>query len=71
MDPCVVAYLLAPELFSGHCVNIAIEHRSELTMGMTVIDLLGVSGRAPNAQWIDGVDSAGVLALLERALSTN
>ncbi len=37
-DPCVIAYLLKPELFKGKHVNVAIETASELTRGMTVVD---------------------------------
>src|SRR5580704_11075821 len=48
-DPCVIAYLLAPELFHGSRVNVAIECESPLTLGMTVVDWRGVTGRAPNA----------------------
>jgi purine nucleosidase len=68
-DPCVIAYLLAPALFSGRPLNVAIEHQSELTMGSTVVDRRGVSGRAPNALWLDQVDAAGVLRLLRTVLA--
>ena len=36
-DPCVIAYLLKPELFQGRACNVTIECGSELTMGMTVV----------------------------------
>src|SRR5438094_759350 len=36
-DPCVIAYLLAPELFEGVEANVAIEIQSPLTLGMTVV----------------------------------
>jgi len=68
-DPCLIVYLLKPNLFAGRQVNIMIEHRSELTSGMTVVDVLGVTGRAPNALWIDEVDRDGVLRLMEEVLS--
>jgi len=68
-DPCVIAYLLAPDLFSGRHVNVAIEHRAELTMGCTVVDRRGVSGRPPNALWLDQVDATGVRRLLLKTLS--
>lgn len=56
-DPCVIAYLLEPDLFSGRRVNVRIETNSELTMGMTVVDWWGVTGLEPNAMVIRDVDA--------------
>lgn len=67
-DPCVIAYLLAPELFSGRFVNVEIETQSDLTRGMTVADWWSVSGRAPNATFIGDVDADGFFALLTERL---
>jgi purine nucleosidase len=47
-DATVIAYLLAPEIFSGRKVNIEVECSSALTRGMTVVDWWGVTGRIPN-----------------------
>lgn len=63
-DPCVIAWLLKPELFSGRDCNVEIETGSELTMGMTVVDWWGVTGRARNAHVIRDVDADGFFALL-------
>jgi purine nucleosidase len=63
-DPCVIAYLLAPELFSGRHVNVQIEISSELTMGMTVVDWWGVTGCEPNATVMREVDDSGFFDLL-------
>lgn len=63
-DPCVIAYLLQPELFSGRLVNVEIEVDSPLTRGMTVADWWGVTDRAPNALFIGDVDAEGFFALL-------
>jgi len=63
-DPCVIAFLLRPELFSGRHVNVEIETGSELTRGMTVADWWRVSGRAPNAFFMGDVDADGFFALL-------
>jgi purine nucleosidase len=68
-DPCVIAYLLAPHLFAGRQVNVAIEHQSDLTMGGTVVDYRGVTGRAPNALWLDQVDAPGVQRLVYDVLT--
>jgi purine nucleosidase len=63
-DPCVMAWLLKPELFSGRDVHVAIECESELTMGMTVVDWWGVTGKPPTAHVIKDIDSQGFFDLL-------
>jgi purine nucleosidase len=63
-DPCVIAYLLRPELFKGRHINVEIETQSELTMGMTVADWWGVTDRAPNALFIGSLDADGFYDLL-------
>jgi len=67
-DPCVIAYLLAPELFQGSRVNVAVECGSALTLGMTVVDWRGVSRRPVNATVLHTVDADGIYALLEARL---
>ena len=68
-DPCVIAYLLRPALFSGRYINVEIEIRSELTMGLTVADWWGVSGRPANAKFMRQVDADGFFALLSERLA--
>jgi purine nucleosidase len=68
-DPCVIAYLLMPELFAGRRVNVAIETESRLAVGMTVIDWGGRSGRPANAQVLDTADSDGIYRLLAERLA--
>lgn len=68
-DPCVIAWLLAPEMFSGRHVNVEIETASELTMGMTVVDWWGVTDRAVNALFLDGVDADALFALMTERLA--
>ncbi|MBM7066729.1 nucleoside hydrolase [Actibacterium sp. 188UL27-1] len=68
-DPCVIAYLLRPELFSGRYINVEIEVQSPLTRGMTVADWWGVTGRAPNATFIGDVDADGFFNLLTERIS--
>jgi purine nucleosidase len=63
-DPCVIAWLLRPELFSGRQINVVIETAGTYTTGMTVADWWGVSGRPANALFIGSVDDAGFFALL-------
>lgn len=68
-DPCVTAYLIRPDLFSGRQVNVQIETGSDLTMGMTVADWWGVTDRAPNAMFMGDLDADGFFALLTERLA--
>lgn len=63
-DPCVIAYVLNPALFSGRHINVAVETASELTMGMTVADWWGVTGRPENVTYIRDIDHEAFFALL-------
>lgn len=68
-DPCVIAWLLQPELFKGKRVNVEIETQSPLTRGMTVADWWDVTERAPNALFVGDVDADGFFALLHDRIS--
>nr|WP_010396726.1 nucleoside hydrolase [Paracoccus sp. TRP] len=63
-DPCTIAWLLKPDLFSGRFINVEIETQGEFTQGMTVADWWRVSGRTPNATFIRDVQSDAFFALL-------
>lgn len=68
-DPCVLAYLLKPELFSGKDCNVQIETASELTMGMTVVDWWGVSPHPANCRVINAIDARGFYDLIHERLA--
>ena len=68
-DPCVIAWLIAPELFEGSEVHVAVEAESELTLGMTVVDWRGVGGRPANARVLHKIDADGFYALLAERLA--
>lgn len=68
-DPCVIAYLIQPALFSGRQVNVEIETQSELTLGMTVADWWGVTTRPPNALFIGDLDAEGFFTLITDRLA--
>ena len=63
-DPCVIAYLIAPELFTGRHINVQIEVQSELTRGMTVADWWGVTDHPPNALFLGDIDATGYFNLI-------
>ncbi|ETD91814.1 nucleoside hydrolase [Rhodobacter capsulatus] len=68
-DPCVIAWLLRPDLFEGRFINVEIETQSELTMGMTVADWWRVTPREPNALFLRDIDAEGFYSLLTERLS--
>ena len=69
-DPCVIAWLLKPELFTGRDCFVQIECQSEMTMGQSVIDWWGVTGQTANARVLGGIDADGFYALITERLST-
>lgn len=68
-DPCVIAYLIRPSLFTGRHINVEVETRSDLTLGMTVADWWGVTKRPKNAMFMGGIDADGFYALLTDRLA--
>ncbi len=65
----MIAYLLAPDLFTGRHINVEIETQSELTMGMTVADWWGVTNRAPNALFMGDIEATGFYTLLSERIA--
>ena len=63
-DPCVVAYLIEPSLFSGKACRVEVETDSELTIGQTVVDWWGVTGALPNAMVMYDLDRQGFVDLV-------
>lgn len=68
-DPCVIAYLLQPELFAGKRVHVAVETASALTVGMTVVDFWEVTEHPPNVNFLHEVDTEGLFTLLTERLA--
>jgi len=67
-DPNVIAWLLAPHLYKGRDINVTVETASPLTLGMTVADWWGVTGRPANVTFLREVDAGGFYALLTERL---
>ena len=66
-DPCVIAYLLQPDLFTAKQVPVAVELTGEHTVGRTVIDW---HSKAPSTiQVVDTVNAEGFYELLCSSLA--
>ena len=68
-DPCVIAYLLKPDLFQGRTINVAVETASPLTLGMTVADWWRVTKRPANVHFVRRADADAVYELLIERLA--
>lgn len=68
-DPCVIAYLIRPGLFSGRHIHVAIEVEGRHTLGMTVADWWRVTGKEPNTMFMGNVDRDGFFALLTERIA--
>ncbi len=63
-DPCTIAWLLAPALFHGQDCWVGIETQGRHTVGMTVVDRYGLTGKPANARVLLGLDRVGFIELL-------
>ena len=63
-DAMAIAHVIDPTLVTTRHANVAVETRSELCDGRTVVDLRGVTGREPNADVGVDVDAERFLELL-------
>ncbi len=67
-DPCVIGWLLRPELFEGRICKVAIEIASPLTAGMTVVDWWNVTKEPPNCHVLRHVEAEPFYALLREKI---
>ncbi len=69
-DPCPVAWLLKPELFTLKPCRIRVETGSELTRGHTAVEFRqAMVGEALRHRWAVSADADGVFALIGGALA--
>lgn len=71
-DPCVTAYLVKPELFSGIEAFCEVEVQSQLMIGQSVVAVSkrDLAGRDPNCLVMTECDPDGLFGLVEARLAT-
>lgn len=67
-DVCSVAYCIDPSVVECRKLRVDIETRGELTYGMTVVDVNGVTGREPNVNVAMKLDHAKFWNMVTAAL---
>ncbi len=68
-DPCVIAFLLKPELFTTEFLHVVVDDSSGASFGRTVVDVYGVTQHKPNTTVAMTVDADGYFALLAERLA--
>ncbi len=68
-DPCTIAYILRPDLFTAVPVDLRVETDSLLTRGHTAVEFRLPDPSAANALWVTQVDADGVFDLLTERLA--
>jgi purine nucleosidase len=70
-DPCVIAYLVEPDLFSGIAAFCEVEVQSQLTIGQSIaaVSEQDLAGRVPNCLVMTACDSDGLFGLLEARIA--
>ncbi|MBI3453203.1 MAG: nucleoside hydrolase [Rhodospirillales bacterium] len=68
-DPCVIAWLLWPELFEDRPCAVAIETTGERTIGRSVVDWWGSTKAPANARVVHRLDADALLARLADRLA--
>ena len=69
-DPCAMAAVIDPTILHAAPMNVAIDLGSELSLGRTVCDVYGTTGRDPNADVATGIDTGRFWDLMLAALAT-
>lgn len=69
-DPCAVAAIIDPTIVPARPMNVAIDLGSALSLGRTVCDVYGTTGRAANAEVATGLEADRFWDLMIAALAT-
>jgi purine nucleosidase len=70
-DPCVIAWILRPEIFTGAPRRVDVELEGRFCHGRTVVDAENLTTEPRNINVITGLDNDAFLELLEERLGRN
>lgn len=68
-DPCTIAWLLKPELFTAQDCWVAVETKGEHTQGMTLVDRYQLTDKPSNATVLFDIDREGFVDLIVECLT--
>ncbi len=68
-DPCTIAWLLKPEIFTTARRWVGVEMQGKYTQGMTVVDYFMLSGNEPNTDIMLDIDRQAFVDLLAERLA--
>ncbi|SPW25460.1 Pyrimidine-specific ribonucleoside hydrolase rihA [Edwardsiella tarda] len=69
-DPCTIAWLLRPQMFTQHECWVGVETAGQYSDGMTVVDRLGLSGLPANTTLLTDIDRQAFVDLLVERIAT-
>jgi len=67
-DPCAIAWLIDPGMFTSRACFVEVETKGELTSGATVVDFYNVMNRTPNAEVCYDINRENYIELLAAAI---
>ncbi|ELY2100299.1 nucleoside hydrolase, partial [Enterobacter hormaechei] len=68
-DPCTIAWLLKPEMFTTVERWVGVETQGKYTQGMTVVDYYSLTGNKPNTTVVVDIDREAFVDLLAERLA--
>lgn len=68
-DPCTIAWLLKPEMFTTVERWVGVETQGKYTQGMTVVDFYNLTGKTPNTTVMLDIDRRAFVDLLAERLA--
>jgi pyrimidine-specific ribonucleoside hydrolase len=67
-DPCAIAWLIDPSMFSSKPCYVDVETTGTLTLGTTVVDFYDVLKKTPNAEVVYDIDREKYIQLIYKAV---
>lgn len=68
-DPCAIAWLIEPEMFTSKACYVDVEINGALTTGTTVVDFYNVTDNEPNTEAVFDIDRERYIHILYKAIA--